>query len=74
MTSDERRGSIQPEDWPNEEGSSEESQAGLRDDIGVSSQEPRADDMEPAGAGQDGDRGKLGSTTPGERGTDADPR
>jgi hypothetical protein len=72
MSSDDQRRSIQPEDWPNEETTTDENSAGLRNDIGVSGQEPRSDDLEPSGAGQDGDRGTLGSTTPGERGTDAD--
>jgi hypothetical protein len=72
-TSDDRR-SIQPDDWPNEEATTDQNRAGLRNDVGVSGQKPRADDLEPAGAGRDGDRGDLGSTTPGERGTDVDPR
>jgi hypothetical protein len=74
MTQDDERGSIQPEDWPIEETTTDENSAGLRNDIGVSSGRPRADELEPAGAGRDGDRGELGSTTPGERGTDVDPR
>jgi hypothetical protein len=72
-TSDDRR-SIQPEDWPLEETTADENSAGLRNDVGVSGQQPRADSLEPSGAGQDGDRGDLGSTTPGDRGADQEPR
>ncbi len=73
MTEQERR-EIQPEDWPDEETTTGENSAGLRSDIGVSGQEPRATEPGPTGAGLDGDRGDLGSTTPGERGSDVAPR
>lgn len=74
MSDDAERRSIQPEDWPLEETTADENSAGLRNDIGMSGQEPRADELGPAGAGEDGGRGDLGSTTPGRRGADVDPR
>jgi hypothetical protein len=74
LAADEERRSIQPEDWPNEETTADENSAGLRNDLGVSGQEPRADSLEPQGAGVDGDRGELGATTPGSSGTDVGPR
>ncbi len=70
----EPRRSIQPEDWPDEESTADHNRAGLRSDVGVSAQEPRADAPEPSGSGVDGSRGELGSTTPGESGTDPEPR
>ena len=74
LSNEPERTSIQPEDWPLEETTADENSAGLRNDVGVSGQEPRADELEPGGAGQDGDRGDLGTTTSGERGTDLAPR
>jgi hypothetical protein len=74
VMSSEERTSIKPEDWPLEETTTDENSAGLRNDIGVSAERPRGDDLEPSGAGRDGGRGDLGSTTSGSRGADSGPR
>lgn len=72
----ELRGSIEPADWPDEEGRGE-AQKGLRHDIGVSMQRPKTEDVpddEAAGAGLDGGRGRLGTATGGDRGAEQGPR
>jgi hypothetical protein len=75
-----------PADWPDEEGASEEAQKSLRSDVGVSMERPKAEDEPPpdrteasgqrgpAGAGQVEGRGKLGSTTPTDKGAEQGPR
>jgi hypothetical protein len=74
MTDETERGAIRPEDWPLEETTVDENRPGLRNDVGASLQQPRAKGFEPGGAGLNGDRGETGTLTPGERGTDVDPR
>ncbi|MDP8905424.1 MAG: hypothetical protein M3N29_08945 [Chloroflexota bacterium] len=73
---DQRRGSVEPDDWPDEEGRGA-AQDGLRDDTGVSMQRPKTEDVpddEAAGAGLEPGRGELGSTTSGEKGAEQGPR
>lgn len=72
MTNDGERASIGPDDWPLEETTVDMNPPGLRNDVGASMQRPRAEEFEPKGAGLDGGRGETGTTTPGERATDAD--
>jgi hypothetical protein len=74
MTNEGQRTTIQPEDWPLEESTADENSTGLRSDVGISGDEPRAEDFEPTLAGSEGGRGELGTTTAGERGTDQGPR
>ncbi|MEA2900485.1 MAG: hypothetical protein QOH36_372 [Actinomycetota bacterium] len=75
MTDDTERSSVQPEDWPLEETTTDGNSSGLRQDIGVSGERARSeDDSAPLGAGLDGGRGETGTNTPGERGTDNEPR
>jgi hypothetical protein len=74
MTNEGQRTTIEPEDWPLEETTGDENSTGLRSDTGVGAQEPRAENFEPAGSGNEGGRGELGTTTAGERGTDQGPR
>jgi hypothetical protein len=74
MTNEGQRTTIEAEDWPLEETTADENSTGLRQDVGMSGDRPRADELEPRGAGLDGGRGATGTTTPGERGSDTEPR
>jgi hypothetical protein len=74
MTNEGQRTTIEPEDWPLEETTADENSTGLRQDVGVSGDQPRANPFEPGGAGLDSGRGETGTTTPGERGADTAPR
>jgi hypothetical protein len=83
--SDETRQAREPHDWPDEEGHAE-AQKSLRSDIGASMKRPREEDARPpeatepsgqrgpAGSGQVGGRGKLGSHTPTDKGAEQGPR
>jgi hypothetical protein len=83
--SDNRDMAPSAEDWPDEEGGGE-AEKSLRSDIGASLERPRAEDAPdpdrieptgqrgPAGAGQVPGRGKLGDTTPAEKGDEQGPR
>jgi hypothetical protein len=69
------RESIQPDDWPLEEGQAP-AQPGLRNDIGASQGTPKSappDDAPDAGEGA-GDRGPLGTETPTSKGAEQGPR
>jgi len=74
MTNEGQRTTIEPEDWPLEESTTGENSHGLRNDVGVTSDPPRADETDPASAGTQDGRGPTGTLTPGERGTDQGPR
>ena len=68
------RESIQPEDWPLEEGGGQ-AQDGLRSDIGTSQGTPKTDSPDEAdGPVEDGGRGPLGTTTPTSKGAEQGPR
>ncbi len=69
------RESIQPQDWPLEEGQAQ-AQPGLRSDIGTSQGTPKTDPPESApDVGQDaGERGPLGTQTPTSKGAEQGPR
>lgn len=69
------RASIQPEDWPLEEGG-DQAQPGLRSDIGTSQDTPKTESPEDAssGDGAPGSRGQLGTATPTSKGAEQGPR
>jgi len=74
MTNEGQRTTIEPEDWPLEETTADQNSTGLRQDVGASNERPRAESFEPTGSGLSGGRGETGTTTPGERGSDTEPR